>query len=154
MYEVETTLIISLPLSQDKLERVARECRRIIQKRTASGLDKSGNKFKPYSDEYKESAPFKATGQSTAVDLRLSGEMMTEFDVVRVRDNQFALGFDDAEQRAKAHGHTVGKEGGSNVPKREFIGLSKGELESALRLSGVVKDEKEVETIMKGAVIT
>jgi hypothetical protein len=153
-YETETSIVIRLNLPKQKMEKVAKQVVRLIERRTASGLDMHGNKFVGYSEAYINSINFKAADKSPGqVNLRLIGEMMTELDVISASNGKVTIGFEDPEQRAKAHGHQVGKEGGSNLPKREFIGVSVDELASAIRRSGVVSTEAEVEALLKGATI-
>lgn len=131
-YDLETTLVVTLnrQLSSDYLNRVGREIVRTIEKRTLSGKDKSGNSFYPYSKEYKESMEFRIAGKSpNNVNLKLTGEMLGDLSVIAIdeKKGQIIIGFEDEQQKAKAHGHITGAEG--NLPVRDFLGISKSELE-------------------------
>ena len=147
-WETETTLIVKMNLPKTKLEKVARAAAALIRKRTADGIDKDGKPFVPYSKEYKESPEFAQAGKSGKVDLKLTGEMMTEFGVLQVQNGRFSLGVEDEEQRAKLHGHITGQEGSGKLPVRNPLGLSKAELASVLRTTGVAKTEEEVDALI------
>jgi hypothetical protein len=152
-WELETTLIIKIPsLSEAAMERIGRAVVMLIERRTAKGIDKDGKPFVGYSDSYKESMEFKQMGKSRAVDLTGLGEMLADFGVIDSGRGWVSLGFEDEDQRAKAHGHITGQQG-NGFPVRDFLGISKEELASIIRKSGIVKTEKAVESIMKEAVI-
>jgi hypothetical protein len=152
MYEAETTLILKLDLNPDSLEAVAKQVIYLIEKRTANGRDKRGNPFKGYSEEYKKSMDYLAAGKTGQVNLRLSGEMMTDLDVTNLTARTVAIGFPDDEKRAIAHGHITGANG--NLPVRDFMGISKEELATAIRKSGVVRTEAEVQDLVsRGSIL-
>jgi hypothetical protein len=158
MYESATSIIIkvkdktALPrdLTATDMEAIASQAVRVIERRTAAGKDKDGNAFKGYSQDYIKSDNFAAAGKSQgSVNLRLSGDMLTSLDILKVSNERVVLGFEDDEQRAKAHGHQTGKDGTGQLPVRAFIGLNKDELESAVRRSGVARTLAEAEAITK-----
>lgn len=91
---------------------------RIIE-RTESGIDKSGHRFKGYSAAYK-----KATGKSDPPDLKLTGDMLANIDIIDKSPQTITLGFPDETENAKAYNHTEG----ITVPRRDFFGLPKKEL--------------------------
>jgi hypothetical protein len=126
---LETTLRIGLKkgLPVDYLERVGRAIVAQIERRTAKGIDKNGQPFVPYSDEYRESLEFRIARKTDTVNLRLSGEMLGDLGVLGVNSStgEILIGFEDSEQQAKAHGHITG---GGTVPKRDFLGVSAEEL--------------------------
>jgi len=154
MYESETSLIIKvksgakMKLTADALESIAAQAIRVIERRTAAGKDKDGNAFKPYSQEYIKSDAFAAAGKSPgSVNLRLMGEMMTSLEVLKATSGRAVIGFEDDEQRAKAHGHITGKDGTGQLPVRNFMGLSREELGVAVRRAGVARSLTEAEAI-------
>lgn len=121
-------------LPRQYLNALGRELVQIILKRTADGKDKNGNAFVPYSDEYKKSDDFRLTGKSPSrVNMRLSGDMLADLGILSARDGRIVIGFEREEQRAKAHGHITGKDGTGKLPVRDFLGISKSELEQAMR---------------------
>jgi hypothetical protein len=152
MWELETTLVLKIPgLSKEQVAKVAKQIIRTIEKRTASGRDKNGVMFKGYSADYMESKVFEAVGKSTQVDLRLTGEMMTDLDILSSSNGKATIGFPDDEARARAHGHITGANGTGKLPVRDFLGVNNDELASAIRRSGVVKTEGEVATLLSKA---
>jgi hypothetical protein len=120
-------------LSNDYLQRVGREIIRTILERTAKGLDKDRVLFPFYSKEYKESDDFKLTGKSSTVNLRLSNDMLSDLSILDVRKGEIVIGFEDGEQRAKAHGHITGANGTGRLPVRNFLGISDKEMASIMR---------------------
>lgn len=98
---------------------------RIIE-RTQSGIDRAGRKFKGYSEAYRESLGFKAFGKTNQVDLTQTGDMLGTLEVIKDTPTTMTLGWEDETQNAKAYNHTTG----DTVPKRDFFGLPKEELES------------------------
>jgi hypothetical protein len=119
------------PYPKEYLERVGREAVRVIQARTEKGLDKNGNTFAPYSDDYVKSNNFILAGKSKShVDLRLFGDMMTALSS-KVVDGKVIIGMDNATDRAKAHGHITGAQG--RLPVRDFLGVSPAEVGEIMR---------------------
>lgn len=114
-----------VPQDSEFKEAVAQKALDIIQDRTESGRSWKGHKFKRYSDSYKKSDDFKAFGKSAGeVNLTLSGDMLGTMDVIDESRDKITLGWDDAEENAKAANHV----GGVTVPKRDFFNLNKKEL--------------------------
>jgi hypothetical protein len=112
-----------------------------IKSRAESGVDKNGNKFKPYSQSYKESLQFKAFGKSNQVDMTLTGDMLGTLEMVKDSPNQLVFGWEDETQNAKAYNHTTG----DTVPKRDFFGLPKEEVEEIVsEFSEDVKSFKDL----------
>jgi hypothetical protein len=134
-WERETTLKVPMDptLSNDYLQRVGREIIRTILERTAQGLDKNRTVFPGYSKDYKDSDDFKLTGKSSTVNLRLSGDMLSDLSILDVRKGEIVIGFEDSEQRAKAHGHITGADGTGRLPVRNFLGISDREMASIMR---------------------
>ena len=79
----------------------------------------------PYSKEYADSLEFKAFGKSrNSVNMKLTGDMLGLMDIKLQSGNQITIGWNDAEENAKAYNHSVG----DTVPRRPFFGVSKSEL--------------------------
>lgn len=117
-----------------------------IQERTASGIDRSGKKFKAYSKSYKASDLFSTEGKSTAVNLRLLGDMLESFDIKDTTRNRVQIGFADGTEAAKAHGHITGGGNGGNLPVRDFFGISQRDIaEIRRRFEGRVDGESSSE---------
>jgi len=152
-YETEMSLIIKVKpnakvkMKSADLEAIAAQAIRVIERRTAAGTDKDGNAFKGYSQDYINSDEFAAAGKSAGnVNLRLMGEMMTSLDVLKASSGRAIIGFEDDEQRAKAHGHCTGADG--RLPIRNFMGLSREELGVAVRRSGVARSIEAADAIV------
>jgi len=80
----------------------------------------------PYSKEYSDSLDFKAFGKSRGnVNMTLTGDMLGLMDVIQIDGNKITIGWNDAEENAKAFNHSVG----DTVPRRPFFGVSKTELQ-------------------------
>lgn len=121
-------------LPRNYLERVGRELVRVIENRTKAGKDKNGAPFAPYSDSYKESDDFMLANKSkNNVNLKLSGEMLANLNILSASEGTIIIGFRDEEQRAKAHGHQTGANGTGKLPVRDFLGISEDELAEVLR---------------------
>ena len=151
-YETETSLVIrvkrdaKVKLKAGDLEEIGAQVIRAIERRTAKGIDKNGASFAPYSEAYIASQNFAAAGKSPdKVNLRLLGEMMSSLEVLRADSGRVTIGFEDDEQRAKAHGHIVGA---NALPKRDFLGVNRAELEQAVRRSGVAQTLEQADAII------
>lgn len=93
----------------------------IVKARTQDGISAKGNKFTKYSDKYA-----KKKGVSPGdVDLTFDGDMLEALDMIESTSQTITLGFDDELQNAKAWNHNTG----DTVPKRQFLGLMKKEME-------------------------
>jgi len=142
-YDLETRLVLKVKrnLPRSYLERVGREVVRTIKDRTAKGTDKNGAAFSPYSDEYIESKEFAIARKSPSqVNLKLSGEMLTDLEVLDVDPSSgtIIVGISSPDSQAKAHGHITGANG--RLPVRDFLGITAREF--ATILSKVPEPEK------------
>ncbi len=101
-----------------------------------SGVDQNNRKFKPYSESYKKQimaaksrisgkGRWKGGGKSKArlgakdpneVNLTVTGSMLADFGIVKVKKGEVVIGFHSIKQKQKAEG---------NVKKRQFVGLTK-----------------------------
>lgn len=119
---------VDLSEHSDIKERFAQACIDHVVERTGKGIDVHGRKFDgPYDPEYVESQEFAAYGkQKSKVNMNLRGEMLGLLDVLSTRGNGIKIGWDEALQNKKAFNHNTG----DTVPKREFFGLNRAQLES------------------------
>lgn len=98
---------------------------------------------KPYSKAYRQSKEFKAFGKTKRVNMTLSGDMLGQIDILKVKGNEIILGWEDSEENAKAYNHSVG----DTVKKRPFFGVNKKELKDLKSefggdLKEVIKEEQ------------
>lgn len=90
-----------------------------IQDRTSSGLDINGNLFAAYSKEYEKSG---------TPDLRFSGNMMSDLEVISHGKGFITIGFSNRDSNDKA-GYLQRPTGQkSSTPKRRFVGISAKDL--------------------------
>jgi hypothetical protein len=101
-------------------QRIGEDIVRFIRQRTQNGLDINGNFFAPYSKDYEKS------GQS--VDLRFSGNMMGDLEVLSHGIGFITIGFLDTESNDKAAWiqSPGGQKSGSAI--RKFVGISQEDL--------------------------
>jgi hypothetical protein len=101
-----------------------------ILDRTNSGIDKNGKPFKAYSESYINSNIFKIyKGGDTTVNLKLTEAMQADLDIVGYGEHTVQVGFTELFESQKAIGHITGAR---YLPKRDFFGLPKAELEDIL----------------------
>lgn len=106
-----------------------------IRDRAADNLDVKGNKLKKYSKTYIESDEFKAYGKSAGdVNMQLTGDMLGLMDIIDEKKNKIVIGWDDSNEASKAYNHITG----DTVPKRNFFGLPKEDIE---QIAEQFKDE-------------
>lgn len=102
----------------------------IIIARTESGkgVNAAGSVVKlksPYSQQYIDSPEFAAFGKSKSeINMKLTGSMLASTDLISDRADKLEIGIDN-EDAPKAYNHMVG----DTVPKREWLGLTAGDLE-------------------------
>ena len=96
----------------------------LMVSRTEDGLDVNGKKFAKYSNEYKESLPFKAFGKTAKVNLTQAGDMLSLIDILDDSGNKLKIGWADETENAKAYNHNTG----DTVPKRQFFGITDEDL--------------------------
>ncbi len=130
---------ISIPENIDKFNRqvLAEELIEYIRKRTESGKDKSGDRFAPYSKEYKNSLEFKIAGKTNKVDLKQTGDMLAAIELLNDTRGKLTIGFRNGTlENDKADGHITGNIG----VKRDFLGFSGSETS---KLKNIVSKYKE-----------
>ncbi len=125
---------IKIPKSYGPTEReaIALEILEKIVERTQNGKDKNGDKFAPYTKDYKESLNFKLGGKSSKVDLTLSGDMLADMQLLNHKNGEITIGYENGtESNSKAEGNIRGTYG-QKVPDkskaRDFLGINKNEL--------------------------
>lgn len=110
-----------------------------ILERTNDGIDKKDNPFKKYSKAYIKSLAFQVYGKSAGqVNLKLSGEMQADIDVIKTDRTGVTIGFRDGDQNDKAYGHVYGK---GSLPVRDFWGLPDDDQEAIMKT--VLRDANE-----------
>lgn len=116
---------------------IAREVIEFIKERTAKGVDKNNKKFKGYSKPYKNSLEFKVAGKTSKVDLRLSGEMLAELELLTDRAGSITIGYDatDKKLNEKVEGNIKGTYGQkkSTGKARDFLGIKEKDLNNILK---------------------
>lgn len=98
-----------------------------IISRTESGTSVDGKNLKsPYSKRYAESDDFKAWGKTKRdINMKLTGQMLGTLDILETGGSKIVIGWSDKTENAKAYNHNTG----DTVPKRNFFGLNKKDLE-------------------------
>lgn len=117
---------VQLPknLSKSERERVGRGIIAHIKSRTARGLDKDNRPFKPYSESYKNSVEFKAAGKGPIVNLKLTGEMLEDLQILKQGEGFVTIGFTKSGNNSKAF-YAKDVRNGS----RMFMGINKRDLD-------------------------
>jgi hypothetical protein len=83
----------------------------------------------PYSKSYINSEPFEAYDKSpNDINMELTGSMLADIDILEYDGTKLKIGFSDTTEKLKSYNHQTG----DTVPKREFFGLTKDEVEKVL----------------------
>lgn len=131
-------LTIKIPEEYTAMERelIGQEILDLIRERSQSGKDKKGRTFPKYSESYVKSLDFKIAGKKKGqVNLTLSGDMLGAMDLLAHKKGQLTVGFEaGTPENARADGNIRGTYGQPKAvgPKRDFLGLTKKELEAIL----------------------
>lgn len=151
---------IPIPKVYNLIERkaIGEEILRFIRNRTNKGLDKNNNKFPKYSKSYTKSLDFKIAGKSAGnVNLKLSGDMMADLQVLNTKKGEVTIGFrkSDKVTNGKAEGNIKGTYGNptpidGGKYKRDFLGITDSDLSKKV----LKKFPKENEKRRLSAVIT
>ena len=119
-------------ISEVQRSAIGNEIVNTIQDRTASGIDKDGNRFTPYNPNYINSKHFKNAGKSGNVNLVFSNEMMNSLEYLPElsQGSSITVGFPngtDVNSRAQfvIEGH--GRKGDFTQPPRNPMGLTGNE---------------------------
>lgn len=96
------------------------------------GLDKRNRPLPGYSEAYVKSLAFKIAGKSKGdVNLTASGDMMGSLTLLDNKKGEITIGFEKgSNENAIADGNIRGTYGHSKPtgPRRDFLGLTKGDL--------------------------
>jgi len=107
-----------------------------IRKRTAKGLDKNNKPFPKYSKSYTTSAEFKMAGKSKKVNLEFTGDMMDELEPLKDSKGVITIGYEKGSDLiGRVTGNILGTYGNDKPlrgKKRDFLGISKGDLKTIL----------------------
>lgn len=146
---------ISKKYTEQEREAIAFEIISYIQERSKAGKGKDNKKWQPpadkYSKEYKQSLDFKNAGKSSTVNLTLSGDMLNSIDLLEDTDGQLTIGISsDDPDHGKAEGNirgSYGKPTGSRAKARDFLALSKGEVDRILKKFPLKDDERRQKAV-------
>ena len=132
--ESSQTVTIRIPIEFDKPTRllIAEDIVEFIRNRTSRGLDKNNKPFTPYSKSYVDSIDFKNAGKrKNRVNLELSGDMMTELQVLNVEAAGFVvIGYPLGEENNRAAWQRNNLQPG--FPKRDFLGIAQKDLKKII----------------------
>ena len=125
--ELPQNKVIAIPFRFDaqQRQRIGEDIVRFIRTRTNNGIDINGNLFSPYKKSYEK------YGQE--VDLRFSGNMMADLEVLSHGQGFIIIGFAGTESNDKAAWiqRPSGQKLGKQVP-RSFVGISQSDLNEIL----------------------
>jgi len=107
-----------------EIVKVLSTVRNNILNRTKSGNAVDGSEFKPYSSMY-QSIRLENHRQESPVSLTWTGNMLRSMKVFNISEGG-EIKFDSAQANDLAVKHN---EGSGRIPKREFFGLSKDNIE-------------------------
>ena len=106
---------------------------RIVDRTVNDNVDKDGKPFPKYSKSYIKSLDFKIAGKTKKVNLTLSGDMLADMQLLSSKKGEITIGFKNGtDNNAKAEGNikgSYGKSVGDPKKARDFLGLTKGELD-------------------------
>lgn len=114
----------------DLVTLIGQELIDIMVKRTTSGKDINYSAMAPYSSSYVASDEFKAHGKSRKVNMKLTGEMLADINLINEDPAALKIGFGDTLQSRKAHGHITGMRDNDQIPSKHkpaprlFFGVS------------------------------
>lgn len=129
---VQKKIKVDPKLTPQQTQLLGRKIVDLIRERTSEGLGSKDEPFQGYSKSYKNSLDFKIAGKTNTVNLRQTGDMMADLDVLSIEGNTITIGYEmDYEDIGKVHGNVTGEYGNdSPVTKpRNFIGISDSWLE-------------------------
>lgn len=147
---------ISKRYNEQEREAIAFEIISYIQERTRDGRGKDGKKWESpadkYTSAYRKSLDFKnAKGGQTKVDLTLSGDMLDSIDLLEDQSGQLTIGISDSDpDQPKAEGNirgSYGKPQGKKSKARDFLAISKDEVNDILKNFPLKDEEKRTESV-------
>jgi hypothetical protein len=135
MAQQKTTITLNKKYNKVERKAIAQDVLDYIRQRTAKeGKDRYGRSMGTYSKSYKNSLAFKQKRSKSLVNLTLTGDMLTDMDLLNDRSGQITIGFQDGtHENAKAQGHISGKLGRARAKPRDFLGISNVKLQEILK---------------------
>ena len=126
--------MISKKYSKEQRLAIASDIVEYIRDRASRG-EVPGKKT--YSKGYADSLDFRIAGKSESkVDMTLSGDMLTELDILGEKSGEILIGYDrSSDQYGKAEGNILGSYGGKANKKnaRPFLNLTDKEIRDILK---------------------
>lgn len=140
-------------LTDEEKEKLADAYIEYIYDRTVNdNNDKYGRAFPKYSKDYKRSLDFINAGKNPSdVNLTLSGDMLAELKLLKVKGNKVLIGYEKGSvENAKADGNIRGTYG-TDTPKpnkaRDFLGFEGKELDEKARIDATFKPKATKEAV-------
>lgn len=126
--------LISIPqrFNANQREAIGNAIVERIRQRTAAGLDINNEPFAPYKQSYRNTDEFQVAKSGT-VNLRLTGDMMADLEVLSHGPGFIKIGFADNSTNRKADWieSPTGQKAGKQTPRR-FVGISNADLSPIL----------------------
>jgi len=116
-----------------------------IRQRTDKGIDRNNKSFPKYSKAYMKSNEFKEAGKSSKVNLKLSHDMMSALKALPSNSGSITYGYEKGSPEiGKVDGNVRGTYGQrvSTSKKRDFLGISRGDLSNILKKYPIKDREK------------
>lgn len=126
---------IRVPIELDSLGRrvVGEQIVDFIVARTKRGLGIDNTPFPGYSDSYKQSDDFAAAGKSSTVNLTLTGDMLSDLQVLSHSAGIITIGYTaGSEENDRATWHRQPRPNvktGALAPTRDFLGIAQKDLD-------------------------
>jgi len=143
-------VVISEKYTAEERRAIAAEIiQRITERTRDEGQDKNNQKFKGYSDSYKNSLDFKIAGKGK-VDLTLTGEMIDSIQLLKSVPGKIEIGYKAGDEiNGKVEGNILGTYGNSKPvgPPRDFLGLTQTDLREILRRYPLRNEEKRLDSV-------
>lgn len=113
--------------SEDEKQAIGQALIDLIIERTENNEDIDGNRFDRYSPDYIKSTNFKAYDKSASdINMTMTGDMMSDLDILETTRNGLVLGFNDDMNEQKAANHNKGV----TVPRRQFFGVKEKDIQA------------------------
>jgi len=136
MAESQQTYTFSVPLDLDAVARqdIGERVVDFIVARTRSGKGIRNTNFSKYSDSYSSSKDFGIAGKSSTVNLSLTGDMLTDIEVLDTAITGFiTIGYQpNTPENDKAAWQRNNLR--PSHPKRDFLGISQKDLDAIIRI--------------------
>lgn len=100
-----------------------------IKERLDKGVFLNASADKTYSEQYKDSTEYIVANKSNPANLQLSGEMLSNLQVIESASGKIKIGYTVPINQKKAFNHHTG----DTVPKREFMGFRESEIKKIFR---------------------